>query len=186
MSLRTARIALAVYLLAIYSTLGVVRTVTNALRDSGFLRAGVAVAFALAAVASLVLIFRDGRNRTGAMLLKLAGVAAAYALVILPMGSPEEKIHFIQYGIVALLAYVSWRRYWVAALFVVAAGWLDEGIQALLPTRYYDLRDVVFNAAAGLMALTALAVCSRRDCAVGTDRPEEVALDADHRGTSGE
>ena len=31
-------------------------------------------------------------------------------------------------------------------------GWLDEGIQALLPNRVYDLRDVFFNSvAAGLV-----------------------------------
>jgi hypothetical protein len=190
MSPRLARIALVVCLLAIYATLGMVRAVTNALRDQGVLRVAVAVAFALAAAAALTLIFRNPRNRTKGMLVKLIGVSAAYALVIYPMDSPEEKIHFIQYGVVALLAYASIpdvrRRYLAAAVFVAIAGWVDEGIQALLPSRYYDLRDVAFNAAAGLMALTALAVCSRRDRVMGTDRPEEVALDADDRGTSGE
>ena len=36
-------------------------------------------------------------------------------------------------------------------------GWLDEGIQAILPHRYY-LRDVGFNALAGLMAVVACVV----------------------------
>ncbi|HYI10341.1 MAG TPA: VanZ family protein [Thermoanaerobaculia bacterium] len=190
MSPRPARIALALYLLAIYATLGVVRTATNTLRDAGILRVSVAVAFVLAAATALWLIFRNPRNRTRRVVGVLAGVAAAYALVILPMKSPEEKIHFIQYGVVALLAYASIpdirRRYLSAAVFVAAAGWIDEGIQALLPSRYYDLRDVAFNAAAGLMALAALALCSPRERIVGTDRPEEVAFDADHRGASGE
>ena len=40
-------------------------------------------------------------------------------------------------------------------------GWLDEGIQALLPNRVDDIRDVGFNALAGLMAITArLAISS--------------------------
>jgi len=34
-------------------------------------------------------------------------------------------------------------------------GWLDEGIQAILPNRVYDVRDVGFNALAGLMAIAA-------------------------------
>lgn len=161
MSPRTARIVLAVYLLAIYSTLGVVRTVTSFLRDRGVLRLSVGVAFVLALAVMLALIFREPRRRNVRTVLALAVVALVYAAAIVPMESPEEKIHFIQYGVVALLAYQAFpvrRRYLASALFVIAAGWLDEGIQALLPTRYYHLRDVAFNAAAGLLALLALRV----------------------------
>jgi VanZ family protein len=187
MSTRAARITLALYLLTIYATLGVVRIVTNFLRDQGVLRISVVVAFALAAAAMAWLIFRDPRNRTPRVALGLLAVGAAYAAVILPMQSPEEKIHFIEYGGVALLAHAAsprrWkpaRRFLACALFVAAAGWIDEGIQALLPSRFYDLRDVAFNAAAGLMALAALAIFSRRERTVGSDRSEQVAQDAHH------
>jgi VanZ family protein len=47
-----------------------------------------------------------------------------------------------------------------AILLTVAAGWIDEGIQHLLPSRYYDLRDVGFNAAAGALAVAGMAVRS--------------------------
>ena len=40
-------------------------------------------------------------------------------------------------------------------------GWLDEGIQALLPNRVYDIRDVAFNALAGLMAIAASLALAR-------------------------
>ena len=182
LSPKVARIALAITLIAIYATLGVVRTITNALRDAGMLRVSVITAFAIAGAVMLWLIFRDPRNRSLRVILSLAGVAAAYAIVIYPMKSPEEKIHFIEYGVVALLANASAPRTWSArkrfiacALFVAAAGWIDEGIQALLPSRFYDLRDVMFNATAGLMALIALAICSPRERPVGTDRREELA-----------
>ena len=59
------------------------------------------------------------------------------------------------------------KRFIACALFVAAAGWIDEGIQALLPSRFYDLRDVAFNAAAGLMALGAIAIFSPRERARG-------------------
>lgn len=175
MSPRIARITLAVYLLAIWSTLGVVRTVTNALRDRGLLRVSVAVAFTVAAILALWLIFREPVRRNVRILLTLLAVAAAYAAVIWPMQSPEEKIHFIEYGIVGLLAYASTGRYLASAIFVVAAGWIDEGIQALLPSRYYDLRDVAFNAAAGVLALIALALVKYSSARVGAGRSEEVA-----------
>lgn len=185
MSPRVARTALALYLLAIYATLGIVRTITNFLRDRGVLRISVVVAFVLAAAFVIWLIFRDRRHRTIRFASMLLGVACVYALVILPMKSPEEKIHFIEYGGVAALAYAVWpRRYVWCAIFVAAAGWIDEIIQGLLPSRYYDLRDVAFNAAAGLLALGVIAIFSREhERAVGTDRSGEVALDAAHRGT---
>jgi hypothetical protein len=187
MSVRLARILLAAYLLTIYATLGIVRVITNALRDRGVLRISVAVAFTVAAIVVIALLLRDARKRTRRTLLALLITAAAYTAVIAPMKSPEEKIHFIEYGGVAALAHAAapraWsrrRRFIACALFVAAAGWIDEGIQALLPSRYYDLRDVAFNAAAGLMALAAIAIFSPRERTVGTDRPQAVAQDADH------
>ena len=168
MSLRFARVALATLLLCIYATLGVVRVLTNALRDAGLLRVTVGAAFVLAAVGVVGLVLRTPALRRPRTALVLLGAAGAYALVIWPMNSPEEKLHFIEYGTVAVLAWFSMpesvqglRRFGAAALFTLAAGWLDEGIQALLPSRYYDLRDVAFNATAGVMALTLLAVARR-------------------------
>lgn len=177
MSVRAARITLAVYLLAIYATLGSVRTVTNYLRDGGMLRVSVAVSFSIAAAGMLWLIFRDARRRNMRTVVSLLAVGAIYAAAIVPMSSPEEKIHFIQYGLVALLAYDAFpvrRRYLFAAVFVLGAGWIDEGIQALLPSRFYDLRDVAFNAAAGVLALLARYAVTRER----TDRSEALARDA--------
>jgi phosphoglycerol transferase MdoB-like AlkP superfamily enzyme len=187
MSVRAARIALALYLLAIYATLGVVRQVVNFLRDRGELRASVGAAFVFAATAFLWLIVHDARNRTWRAMLSLLVIGVAYAAVIYPMERAEEKIHFIEYGVVAMLAHGAAPRTWsnakrvlACALFVTAAGWIDEGIQGLLPSRIYDLRDVAFNAAAGVMALVAIAIFSPRERAMGTNRPEELAQDADH------
>jgi hypothetical protein len=179
MSPRVARAVLAVYLLAIYATLGVVRPIANYLRDSGMLRIAVAIAFVLSAAMFLTLIFRDPRRRTQRFVLALIGIAIVYAAAILPMESPEEKIHFIEYGVVALLAYEAFpvrRRYLTAAVFVLAAGWIDEGIQALLPSRYYDLRDVAFNAAAGLLALLARYALTHER--LGSHRHQAMAPDA--------
>lgn len=187
MSIRAARIALVVCLLSIYATLGVVRDIVNFLRDRGGLRTSVGVAFVFAAIAFLWVILRDARNRSPRALFSLAAIGVAYAAVIYPMERAEEKIHFIEYGVVALLAHLAAPRTWssvkrfiACALFVTAAGWIDEGIQGLLPSRVYDLRDVAFNAAAGVMALVAIAIFSPRERTVGTDRPEELAQNADH------
>lgn len=160
-----ARIALPLYLGAIYASLGVARVVTEYLRSAGVLRLCVAVAFSGVGAAVIFLLARDPQSRSPRVMGVVAGMACLYAAAILPMQSPEEKLHFIEYGGVALLAWTAmpvrltaWRRFLAAALFTLAAGWTDEGIQALLPSRHYDLRDVGFNLAAGVLALTALSL----------------------------
>ncbi len=126
-----ARAALAVVLLTFWASLGVARTVTNQLRDANLLRVTVAVLFGVAAAISLTLLLRDHRNRTPRVLATLGGVGALYAAIVLPMTSPEEKAHFVQYGAVALLAWAAlpadWRtgrRFVGAALFTLGAGWI--------------------------------------------------------------
>ena len=162
---RTARIALGALLLCIYSTLYVARTISNALRDAGYLRAAVATAFTLAAISAVVFIFRTPALRNPRAIFATLGIALVYATIVFPMSSPEEKLHFLEYGAVGVLAFfamnpkwIAWKRFIAAVLFTLAAGWLDEGIQALLPNRHYDLRDVGFNVLAGAMALTSFAV----------------------------
>jgi hypothetical protein len=137
--------------------------VTNHLRDANLLRLSVAALFSVSGIIASGLILRDPRSRNPRVVAALLGLGALYAAVVLPMENPEEKAHFVEYGLVALLAWASlpamWtrsRRFAAAWVFTLCAGWTDEGIQALIPSRHYDLRDVAFNAAAGLLALTAL------------------------------
>jgi len=169
-------------LLLIYSTLSLVRPFTEWLRDQGGL------------IPALILLFGGvvgwglrglWRRRPGRLeSLTLVGIGVAYGLLFFALKTPEEAMHFVEYGVVAVLTYEAlaernrdrlrealegelgvegrsaWPVRWPAlgALLVTgAAGWLDEGIQHLLPSRYYDLRDVFFNAAAGFLAVAAVA-----------------------------
>ncbi|MBL8924460.1 MAG: VanZ family protein [Myxococcaceae bacterium] len=160
---RFARVGLPLVLLLIYATLGVVRVVSNALRDANLLRVTVGLVFGLAALGLVVLFARNPALRRPRTFGAAAALASVYALVLWPMDSPEERVHFVEYGLVGVLAFFALPLRWsdvkrgvVAAFVTAAAGWLDEGIQALLPSRYYDLRDVGFNALAGVLALAAL------------------------------
>ncbi len=72
----------------------------------------------------------------------------------------EERIHFIQYGLLSILIAYSlqlkmtgWRL--MLATFVLTSffGWMDEIIQYYLPMRYFDWRDVRFNVAAGILGI---------------------------------
>ena len=53
-------------------------------------------------------------------------------------------------------------QYFGALLIAATAGWIDELIQAVLPDRVYDLRDVAINAVAALLALAADEVLHNR------------------------
>lgn len=156
-------------LAAIYLTLAWVRPVSDALRSWGLLRATMIGAFlAVAAVAGWAL----ARSRPGwREVAVLAPFAVFYVAVLATMERAEEAFHFVQYGAFGALTYGAlaarrpdrWpeRRDFLrpalgSILVTALAGWADEGIQALLPSRYYDLRDVGFNALAGVIAAAAI------------------------------
>ena len=167
--------ALAV-VVAIYSTLGLAGTLAEALRERNLLDGSFAVGLLLlvAAIAASAVKRRPGRREIWVAL----GVTAVYGMALLRMGlGPEERTHLIEYGLVAVLIHHALaerlrhgRRVPVPAVLAVAAtallGWLDEGIQALIPNRVYELRDVGFNALAGLMAIAASLALARARRAV--------------------
>ena len=162
--------ALAV-VVAIYSTLGLAGTLAAALRQRSLLNVSFAVAFGLvlAAIIGSALRRRPGRREMWVTV----GVTAVYGMVVVRMGvGPEERTHLFEYGFLGVLVYQALRervrkggRVPIPAVLTVVVtallGWLDEGIQALLPNRIYDIRDVGRNALAGLMAVVASVLISR-------------------------
>jgi hypothetical protein len=152
-------------LVAIYSTLGLAGMLAEVLRERDLLDASFVAGFLLmvTAVVGIALKARPGRREIWVAL----GVTAAYGMVLVRMGiGPEERTHLFEYGLVAVLIHQALterlrggRRVRAPAALAVAVtallGWFDEGIQALLPNRVYDIRDVGVNALAGLMAILA-------------------------------
>jgi len=171
-----------VLLLAIYASLYFVRGPVEWLRERNLLRLTVAAIFVLAA---LEVVRRLARRRPGGWeWAALALVGALYLAAFLATERSEERIHFIEYGAIGYLAHAALLERARAAgaaavgagpgrvpalsamILTAAAGWGDEGIQALLPNRVYELRDVGLNAVAGVLAVGAavlLAAARRRD-----------------------
>jgi hypothetical protein len=98
----------------------------------------------------------------------LVGVAVAYTVVLFVLFrgvSPGNKVHLLEYGLLGYLvcnaARVPGRGTLAAVVFLVAAGTCDELIQAVLPNRYFDLKDITGNIiGAGLGSLAWRAVSS--------------------------
>jgi hypothetical protein len=152
-------------LAAIYSTLGLAGALVEFLHDRNLLD----VSFILGAILVLVTILTQGLKvgPGGVEITVGLGIAVTYFMIFVRMGIPTvERTHLIEYGVVAILIYEALkerlrngRRVPVPAVLAIIVtallGLLDESIQALLPGRVYDFRDVGFNAIAGLMAIMA-------------------------------
>ena len=159
------------WVLLIYSTLYYVRAPIEFLRERNLLRLTVAAVFLLTAVTVTFFLMR---RHPGRRALSVLGAAAiVYLILFWVMERAEEKLHFVEYGLLAGLIYAALlerrtrRRvaakgmwiWWPALLAVIltsALGWGDEGIQAVLPNRVYELRDVGLNVAAAVVAVSAI------------------------------
>lgn len=165
-------VAAAGWLLLIYSTLYSVRAPIEFLRERNLLRFTVAAVFLLTAATVTFFLLRQRPGWRGVAILAFFG--GLYLTAVSSVDSPEEKLHFIQYGVLGVLIHAAlvsrWRArrdpppaffggvVWpgvLAVLLTGALGWGDEGLQGLLPNRFYDLRDVVLNVVAAALAVSA-------------------------------
>jgi hypothetical protein len=163
----------AAWLLSIYASTCFLQFVLDYLRARNLLRVSLALLFVAVAATTARRIARQhpGRREIGVLL----AAALAYVALLASTRIVQERIHYLQYGFLAALYYWAlaerWRsngplpacarryRYWpelAATGLTAASGWIDEGIQALLPNRVYDLRDVVLNAFAGALAVATI------------------------------
>lgn len=155
---------------AIYSTLGLARTLAEELRNRDLFDSVFIFGFLLigAAVLTLGLKTRPGGAEIGVAL----GVVAAYIMVFARMGIPEERTHLFEYSVVAVLIYEALkerasrgrpvpRPALLAIATAALVGAVDEGIQVLLPSRVFDPVDIGFNALAALMAVAASLALAR-------------------------
>ncbi|MCK4881526.1 MAG: VanZ family protein [Candidatus Omnitrophica bacterium] len=158
----------------IYSTLYIVRPICEFLKQyagfSFFVNAGI-VFFGISIVLVFVKTKRIRRRLTYALLFL---VIAVYSLGMTWLSIPEERLHFVEYGVLAFLIYralildLRAGQSFLAAFAITSLiGLGDEGIQYLLPNRYYQFKDVCLNSASAALGL-ALTYVIGRDQATGT------------------
>ncbi len=154
----------AVVVAAIYSTLGLARSLVEHLGND-FVSVWL---FLLGCLLVLLTVVTQGlKVRPGGAEIAVAlGVAAAYLLILVRMSVPTERSHLVEYGVVAVFIHEALRerkrqgrRVPVPALLAIVAaslvGAVDEGIQKLIPSRVFDPVDILFNVLAAVMAVTA-------------------------------
>ncbi len=146
------------YVVFIYASLPVTRYLVEYIyRTFGRTPVGVLVTTGLVVVAMVLAMgILNSRaplsSRATALVLLATG-----GLLSLKVGLPEEKIHFIEYGLlgyILLRATSTWARP-VAASFIMVSivGSIDEAIQWALPNRVGDLKDIVLNTLGGAIGI---------------------------------
>ena len=151
---------------AIFCTVPVARALQSVVADSVGRAAFLVVACATALAATTLVARSIARRRLPASAWAwLALIVAAFGVEAWALrGNPEEAIHFVEYGLLGVLAYRALAHrlrdagiYLVAIVVVGTVGILDEWLQWIAPSRYWDLRDLRINLAAGVLTQAAIA-----------------------------
>lgn len=169
----------AVVVLAIYSTLGLARTMAEELRNRELLDAAFVTATIMILLAAVALAWQT-RPTTVEIGVAL-GVVAVYVLVAVRMALPEERTHLIEYGVVAAFIQQALterkqsgapvRSPSVMALILASViGAIDEFIQLIIPSRVFDPLDVFVNVVSAAMAIVTIEVLSRARRRLSPDR----------------
>lgn len=103
--------------------------------------------------------------------LSLIVFALAY-LLILRQPFFAEKFHVLEYGFLGFLALKDhsarekrvFQNIFFAGAFVLAVSLLDEGFQAVLPYRVFEVRDITTNLASGLLGISLLVTLRSFPC----------------------
>lgn len=127
--------------------------------DPALLSWGVAIALVAVSVAAMVSLRRRLDGLSNASLVWMVGITAVLVAWTFSLRrSPEESVHLLEYGTLAILLHRALRPSMPNALVYVAAaligsliGTVDEIIQWVSPSRTWDWRDIVLNCGAGAL-----------------------------------
>lgn len=151
----------------IYLSIPFARSLEKYLNNRELFNKAVYVSLALFAAICFFVILRYTGFRL-ANFLWLAAFFAGYFQIVRIYDNTAEKIHFVQYGILAFFVYHCLRLkiknnliYPASIAIVSIVGWGDEVIQLFVPKRYYDIRDVILNALAGGLILALIFISEK-------------------------
>lgn len=146
------------YILLIYLTLPLMPPILNYLY-SIFGRDGLSlwtnILFLLSAFYITIHFSIKEKNRW--KIIYLFGIFVVGITMARLIETPQERIHFLEYGLLGWLVYKAGKDWnqplLLSLLFCTTVGTVDEIIQSILPNRYWDIRDIGFNAIGGFMGI---------------------------------
>lgn len=163
--LRDARIVF-LYTLLIYLSLPVMPGLWKRFASYTGNFADYVTAVILGLVGLVIVFYLISKRKSIRAFIWLITIASAYIWGLGKLELSIEKIHFIEYGLLAHLVFRALRHhirhksvYLCSGMTVFCLGFLDEGIQYLLPNRVFELKDVLLNGAGGTLAVLLIALC---------------------------
>lgn len=122
--------------------------------------------FALGVIGLFIIFYLSINKKNIWNFIWLAMIGSAYACGLSILKLSIERVHFIEYGLLSLFVFRALRHnlkskfiYLWSAIIVFCIGFLDEGLQYLLPNRVYDTKDVIVNGIAGVLGLLLIGLC---------------------------
>ena len=94
---------LALYIALLFVSLPLTPTVVNWLKGLGYLEEVVAAIFAASAAAGFYLVFLRWRIRKPLFYGLLLAILVVLALIVRTVESYQERVHFLEYGLMAVL-----------------------------------------------------------------------------------
>lgn len=143
------------YLAVLYLSLPYTKNLVLSLKRLHLFPAAItALYLAVAGIVLWAMLFLY-RIRDGAAYILMTCLAVILAYFVLGLEVPEERVHFVQYGLLSVSVCYSLRaqcdgRCLYAATFLCTAvgGIIDESLQYFIPSRVFDWRDIGFNVTA--------------------------------------
>ena len=144
-----------VYVALLYLTLPYTKGVVLSLKAMHIFPAIVTATYlAIAAVVLWLMLFLY-RIRDAAAYILMTCLAVILAYFVLGLEVPEERVHFVQYGLLSVSMCYSLRPtlagkalYGATFFWTALGGIVDESLQYFIPSRVFDLRDIGFNVTA--------------------------------------
>lgn len=146
----------------------------NALQGRGGVVVKASYAFIIVSIVVWIVFVRKDR-RLGSYL-SLALLAAAFIGIYLNTEQPDERIHLGEFGVLAPIAHFAFKKgigikgeklFLSVFLFCAFVGIFDEVVQAFVPARVCDWRDMLLNIMSGSIGLFATKLCFHRGAEKG-------------------
>jgi len=149
-----------IYTLSVFVLAATGRDIASFLKERGWLGLSVGIVFGLTFILMGPYLIRQIKGFTFPRFIFLFILISLFTFTLWQIPKSVEKFHFLEFGLLPLLLRksFSWKfeikqQYILAFLLTAFIGACDEVFQLFLPKRYFDWRDIGFNALAGFYAL---------------------------------
>ena len=158
---RTRWLAPLVLTLWLWGSVPFARVISDWLRDHGLLQICIGAAGLVVILVFVFCVRRQTPPLSGLRWVMLTGLLGLTVLVMMHVvQAPEERVHFLQIGLLTLLVWRALPQTRGALGWAVLAGTLvgavEEAMQIMVPSRVFDWRDIGMSAAAATVTGLAL------------------------------